>query len=326
VATAAVGVDDAGMLPDEVACDESGWEGANLSTGRSDVIAYASVRLTAEAAADCLRQLGGRAGPAPREFKASHVLRPVRRSTVTSLLGPAGPLHGKAFVHLTDKAYFVVGRALDLVLGQSAEAASAGLAADPRLTDLAAKLTRDRRPAFLAACNAVVRIEKPWQVREPVDAFIDLVEELRPVRSVAYAARAQLLEDRVLHPAGEPLIPALARTVLHWSRGGTTDVAIVHDEQSALTERRIRWLERQLLPPGRELRFRQVDSRTDRRVQVADVLAGLARRLAADALHGRGDAELCRLLRPFVDPGSRWCDEPSWSTMARPAGSRAAAC
>ena len=36
--------------------------------------------------------------------------RAAGRSTVTSLLGPAGPLHGNALVHLTDKAYFVVGR------------------------------------------------------------------------------------------------------------------------------------------------------------------------------------------------------------------------
>jgi hypothetical protein len=307
----------------DVACDESGWEGANLSTGRSDVIAYASVRVSTDAAASLLGDLGGRSGPAPREFKASQVLRRVGRSTVIRLLGS---LHGNALVHLTDKAYFVVGRALDLVLGNSAETASAGLVADPRLTELAATLTRDRSDAFLAACNAVVRIEKPWLVHEPVDAFIDLVEDLQPARDVAYAARARLLDDRVLHPAGEPLIPALARTVLHWSRGGATDVAIVHDEQSALTERRIRWLERQLLPPDRVLRFRQVDSRTDPRVQVADVLAGLARRLATAALHGRGDAELCRLLGPYVDPGSRWCDEPSWSMLATPAGSRAAAC
>jgi hypothetical protein len=307
----------------DVACDESGWEGANLSTGRSDVIAYASVRLNAEAAASLLRDLGGHAAPAVREFKASQVLRRVGRSTVIRLLGV---LQGNAFVHLTDKAYFVVGRALDLVLGDSTETASAGLVIDKRLMRLAAVLTRDRGPDFVAACNAVVRVEKPWLVREPVDALIDLIDELRPARSAAYAARARLLEDRVLHPPGEPLIPALARTVLHWSRGGTTDVAIVHDEQSALTERRIRWLERQLLPPDRVLRFRQVDSRTDSRVQVADVLAGLARRLATNALHGRGDAELCRLLGAYVDPGSRWCDEPSWSLLATPAGSRAAAC
>ncbi len=342
------GVDDAGIEQTEhptvgpaheIACDESGWEGANLVAGSSDVIAYASVRLSAEAATEYLCELSGRAGRVTREYKASRVLRADRRSTVTSLLGPAGPIHGNAFVHLTEKAYFVVGRVLDLILGQSAEAASAGLVADRRLTTLATTLSRegpeafghDRWQAFLAASNAILRTSKPPNVREPVDAFVGLVEtlteldgrsrlgaildELRRARSVAYAARAQLLEHHVIQPALEPLIPALARTVLHWSRDGGTDVSIVHDEQSALTERRIRRLERQVLPPGRLLRFRQVDSRTDPRIQMADVLAGVARRLAADELHGRGDAEFGELLRAYIDPASRWCDERSWSRL-----------
>jgi hypothetical protein len=331
--------DDSGITQHEIACDESGWEGANLVAGGSDVIAYASVRLSVDAAARCLREVGGRAGHLAREHKASHVLRSDRRSTVTSLLGPSGPLHGNAFVHLTDKAHFVVGRVLDLVLGQSADTASAGLAADPRLTALATTLSRegpeafgpDRWQAFLVASNAILRTRKRHTVREPVDAFVDLVEtlakrqagsrvgaildELRQARPVAYAARARILEDHVLQPTLEPLIPALARTILHWSRDGETDVSIVHDEQSALTEARVRRLERQLLPPGRSLRFRQVDSRTDPRVQVADVLAGVARTLATDELRGSGDAALAELLRGYVDPASRWSDERSWARL-----------
>lgn len=306
----------------EIACDESGWEGANLVAGNSEVIAYASVRLSVDAAAECLGELGGGARHVPREYKASQVLRGDRRSTVTRLLGPAGPIHGNAFVHLTEKSYFVVGRVIDLVLGQSADAASAGLVVDRRLTGLATTLSRqgpeafgrDRWQAFLAASNAVLRTWKPRNVHEPVDAFVDLVEtlaeldgggslgtildELRRGRSEAYAARIRLLEHRVLQPALEPLIPALARTILHWSRGGETDVSIVHDEQSAMTDGRIRRLERQLLPPGRFLRFRQADSRTDPRVQVADVLAGVARRHASDELRGHGDAELVGCCAP----------------------------
>ena len=321
----------------EIACDESGWEGANLVAGSSDVIAYASVRLSIDAAAEYLGELRGRAEHMKREYKASDVLRADRRATVSSLLGPGGPLCGNAFVHLTEKAYFVVTRVLDLILGQSADAASAGLAPDPRLTGLAATLLREgpeafgpeRWQAFLAAANAVLRNWKPRDVREPVDTLLDLIEtldggggglgaildELREARTAAYAARAELLENHVVQPAVEPLIPALARTILHWSEGGGTDLSIVHDEQSAMTERRIRRLERQLLPPGRILRFRQVDSRTDPRVQMADVLAGVARRLADDELGGRGDADLVGLLRGYLDPASCWSDEGSWARL-----------
>jgi hypothetical protein len=323
----------------EIACDESGWEGSNLVSGHSDVIAYASVRLSADEAEGWLGQLGGRAVASRQEYKASDVLRRDRWSAIERLLGPDGPLTGNAFVHLTDKAHFVVGRVLHLVLGESADAATTGLVPDPRLAGLATALSRhgpeaigpDRWRAFLAAANAVMQTWKPRQVREPVDAFVDLIEtfveldgdsrldavldELRRARREAYAARTRLLENRVLQPALEPLMPALARTILYWSGGGETDISIVHDEQSALTDGRIRRLERQLLPPGRFLRFRQVDSRTDQRVQLADVVAGVARRLAADELGGRGDGELAGLLRAYIDPASCWSDERSGSRL-----------
>jgi hypothetical protein len=326
-------------IADEIACDESGWEGANLVAAGSDVIAYASVRLSADAAAEYLRQLNVRPGQARREYKAAHVLRADRRAAVTNLLGPDGPLCGNAFVHLTEKSFFVLRRVMDLVLGQSADAASAGLLVDHRLTGLAMTLSREgpgafgheRWQAFLAVSNAVLRDWKPRDVREPVDAFADLartlarldgssglgeiLQELHQARTDAYEARARLLENHVLQPAVEALIPAFARTILYWSRGGMVDVSIVHDEQSALSDRRVRLLEGQLMPPGRFLRFRQVDSRTDPRVQVADVLAGVARRLAADELHGHGDAELGPLLRAYIDPLSCWSDARSWARL-----------
>jgi hypothetical protein len=332
----------------EIACDESGWEGSNLVTGSSPVIAYASVRLSLEAAQTCIRELHSRLGRRALEYKASHVLRAKRRPVVKWLLGPAGPLHGNALVHLTENAYFIVGRTLDLFLGRSAESASAGLHGGERLTTLARTLCRegpgvlgeDRWRAFLLASNTALRTNKPRNIREPVDAFVDLVEtlhgldgdshvgailgELRRARTDGYAVRAELLENRVLRPALEPLIPALASTILHWPRDEHT-VAIVHDEQSALTERRMEWLEQLLLEPslgvvrprrnGRLIHLRQVDSRTEPRVQIADLLAGVARRIAADALHGRNDPALCELLRTYVDSGSRWSDERSWSRI-----------
>jgi len=328
----------------EIACDESGWEGSNLAAGNSDVIAHASVRLDLDMAADCIRALRGRSGQHSYEYKASHLLRTKGGADLAGFLGPSGPVHGRARVHLTHKSCFVLGRALDLFIGGSVDAASLGLRPDQRLVSLAARLCRvgpdtfGREPwqAFLGATNLVLRADRRRGVRAPVDAFFGQVEvlrtldggsrvgrildELRNGRQDAYSARARLLEDRALQPVLEPLIPALARTVLHWSRG-SHPVAFVHDEQSALTERRIRRLEQILAAPplemirlparGHFIRFRQVDSRTDPRVQVADLLAGVARRVAADELRGRSDPDLTALLRPYVDPASRWCEQLS---------------
>lgn len=91
--------------------------------------------------------------------------------------------------------------------------------------------------------------------------------------------------DPHVPPPLEPLLPALAETVLLWAAGGRR-VMVVHDEQSALTDGRLRRL-REVL--GVDARGRPVlvglvavDSRDDPRVQVADMLAGLARRAPAD--------------------------------------------
>lgn len=325
----------------EIACDESGWEGANLVAGGSDVIAYASVRLDAEAAAECISQLCSRVGHSAIEYKASQVLRPNRRPAVAWLLGPAGPLYGNASVHLTEKSFFVVGRVLDLLLGDSVDTTSAGLREDDRLRRLALVLCRDgpaafggdRWRAFLAAANMVLRTRKPRHIDEPVDVFLDIVDalpgldggkqvgaildELRHARHRAHAARAALVQNHMLQPALEPLIPALARTILHWCRGGV-GVSVVHDEQSALTVRRIELLEQLLFAPdcaGGYLRLEHVDSRRDPRVQVADLLAGIARRVASDELNDRGDPGLCELVRPYIDPTSRWSDERSWKQL-----------
>ena len=321
----------------EIACDESGWEGSNLATANSDVIAHASVRLHIDGAAECIRVLRGRPGQHSYEFKASHLMRANGGSGLGEFLGPSGPVYGRATVHLTHKSCFVLGRILDLFVGGWADVESVGLRPHRRVADLATRLCRagpdmfGREPwlAFMVAANVFLRADRRGLVREPVDAFLDqvallrtldgdgLLQDLRDGRREAYSARKRLLDDHVLHPVLEPLIPAVARTILRWSHG-LHPVAIIHDEQSALTERRMRRLEQILAAPpleliqlparGRFIDFRQVDSRTDPRVQVADLLAGVARRVAADELLDRSDPDLTALLRPYIDSASRWCE------------------
>jgi hypothetical protein len=99
------------------------------------------------------------------------------------------------------------------------------------------------------------------------------------------------------------MLPALAETVLFWS-GGQRRVLVIHDEQSALTADRLRRLQRILAggtgsspagageagaSPARVSPLAglvTVDSRDDPRVQVADLLAGVARRLPGTVDNG----------------------------------------
>jgi hypothetical protein len=108
-------------------------------------------------------------------------------------------------------------------------------------------------------------------------------------------------------------LPALVETVLFWS-GGQRQVLVIHDEQSALTADRLRRLQRLLadnagLPVGDADRagappavasplagLVTVDSRDDPRIQVADLLAGIAR-----ASPGKGHPEA---LEHFLSPTS----------------------
>jgi hypothetical protein len=98
------------------------------------------------------------------------------------------------------------------------------------------------------------------------------------------------------------MLPALAETVLFWS-GGQRRVLVIHDEQSALTAGRLGRLQQVLAgvapsPAGLSplAGLVMVDSRDDPRVQVADLLAGVARRLPGIVDDGP--------LQPFLSPTS----------------------
>ena len=156
-----------------------------------------------------------------------------------------------------------------------------------------------------------MRTHNRWLPKDPIGAFYalpGLSDEIRRARPAIEEVRAAHERDRKLTPLMEPVIPALARTVEAWL-ATAPEVEVVHDEQSALTKERLADIAATVARrhPGRRLAgVRLVDSRADPRVQVADLLAGVARRVASDALAGRPDQALTALLRPYVHPESTW--------------------
>ncbi|TWP50912.1 DUF3800 domain-containing protein [Lentzea tibetensis] len=110
----------------------------------------------------------------------------------------------------------------------------------------------------------------------------------------------------------DPLYPAILRAVELWPG----QVSIVHDQYRSLTDDRISQL-KSLSPRLADLTL--VDSRSDARVQLADFLAGVARRIASDFLNGRGDEELIALLKPYVDRSSVW-DPIGFAQLIHPIG------
>ncbi|NUT29816.1 MAG: DUF3800 domain-containing protein [Streptomyces sp.] len=308
----------------EVACDESGSDGENLTGGNTDVFAHGSVRMPVDSAAAYVQEIRDRIRSPAEEYKANHLLREKHRAVLEWLLAPAGPIHGNAQVHLVEKAYFVVDRAVDLLLGDDAEAL--GLYRAGR-QDFGDGLWRE----FLTAANQLLRVRNGGAPGEPVDAFFravgvlrradcrtELAETLRQLaaaRSLADSYRARLLEGPPLIPVLNPLLPSIVRTAAHWSAGGQS-VCLVHDRQNMLTPDRVAWIEETARRAGVGFGgLRLVHSRLDPRVQLADFLAGIARKIASDELNGHGDPALTTLLRPYVDPASIWGEERSWAVL-----------
>ncbi|MFF4192916.1 hypothetical protein [Nonomuraea sp. NPDC001831] len=345
----------AGVPPDgrpvEIACDESGAEGEKLVGGNTDVFAHAGVSLDVAAAADCVRELRLRAPSPVTEYKAGHVLREKNRATLVWLLGPSGPILGRARVHLTDKAYFAVSKVTDLLAGHHS---SLGLDQDERSAARAVTLYQEGRrafgparwTAFLDAFNHLLRARNGRGPEISADAAFELVADLRTTPGPAgeimdelWAARplvdaftARLLDDPHVFPALDPLIPAIAHAVAHWGAGGRP-VSVVHDRQTTLTEERVERLRQLLARPNGPVgplvltSLTLVASHLDPRVQVADIVAGVARKIASEELNGRGDPELTGLLRPYVDLASVWPDERSRAALieGQPSQARASA-
>ena len=299
----------------EIACDESGFSGTNLLDASTPVIAHASVDLSRDEAAGLIATVRSGSRWSLSELKSGQVLRDGRAGE--SLEGLLQALTGRAHVHLVDKEYFLVTRIVDLLLAEPSYAAGTRLTQHQRPAALA--VYRARRSggrdwdAFLVAFADLVRTKRrrgpdgdladrflrarDSLVSHGLEATADgVLRDLDRARVVAVASRLSE-DDRSVPPPLEPMLPALAETVLFWSNG-QRQVLVIHDEQSALTADRLRRLQQVLadrtVSPLAGLVT--VDSRDDPRVQVADLLAGLARRTCGTREDDR--------LRPFLSPTS----------------------
>jgi hypothetical protein len=324
-------VDVVGGAVVEIACDESGFSGSNLFDPATPVITHASVDLHVGEAVGLIAALRSAFRCSPGEFKSGQFLRSPQAGEALEWL--LAGLSGRAHVHLVDKEYFLVTRIVDLFLAEPSYAAGTRLTQEHRAAALS--LYRARRSAgcdwgvFLAAFVELVRIKRRHRpdrrvlerffqardalVRDGLGAQAEgVLDEFSRPRVWAVLTRLSD-EDRSIPPPLEPMLPALAETVLFWS-GGQRQVLVIHDEQSALTAGRLSRLQQVLadgagsLPAGADEAAASparvsplaglvtVDSRDDPRVQVADLLAGMARRLPGTVIDGP--------LQPFLSPTS----------------------
>jgi hypothetical protein len=324
-------LDGVGGAVVEIACDESGFSGTNLLDVATPVFTHASVDLRVDEAVELLGALRSGFPWALNEVKSGQFLRAAQAGEALERLLTG--LSGRAHVYSVDKEYFLATRIVDLFLVEPSYAAGT-------------RLTHSQRPAALSLYRAGRAGSRDWGVfleafvkllrtkrrHQPDHAFVErflqardslaglglgadaegVLEGLSQTRVRAVLNRLAN-DDRSIPPPLEPMLPALAETVLFWS-ARQRQVLVIHDEQSALTASRLRSLQHVLTdgadplaaeahdagaPPARMSPLAglvTVDSRDDPRVQVADLLAGVARRLANSGDDG--------LLRAFLSPTS----------------------
>jgi len=214
------------------------------------------------------------------EYKSNRLLRPEQRPVLKRFLAE---LSGRAHVHVIDKTSYVATRVLELFTGEPSYGDGTRLG-----RDFAASVdTLVSRTEFLRSFLVLTRTKRLRLLDQgAIDRFFALLPAELPIsrRRVEETLLRLIEDDPAIPPPLEPLVPALAETALFWS-GGRRSVAVVHDEQSALTPGRVRrlagYLAEAVVPAPPPLSgVRQVDSRLDPRVQVADLLAGVARRAA----------------------------------------------
>jgi hypothetical protein len=319
----------AGAAMLEIACDESGFSGSNLLDAATPIFTHASVDLAVDEAIALITALRSGFACSVNEFKSGQFLR--SRQSAEALEWLLAALSGRAHVLAVDKEYFLVTRIVDLFLTEPSYAAGT-------------RLTQDQRPAALALYRGGRSRSAQW--RDFLAAFVELARAKRGHRPDHSAAERLLrardslarvglgpeaagvldaldhtrvldvlnrlaLDDRSIPPMLEPMLPALAETVLFWS-GGRRQVLVIHDEQSALTAGRLRMLQQVLTGAADASAARApvsgspttrvsplaglvtVDSRGDPRVQIADLLAGVTRR----------SPDLGGPLRSFLSPTS----------------------
>lgn len=326
----------------QIACDEAGSEGENVTSAHHPVFVHASVDLTVTESEDILERLRSVAPSQATEFKSEHLLRAGGKG-LPWLLSSGGPLDGRARAHLVDKDYFVVAKVVDLLVEEVAHAEGRDLYADREARRLAWILHRhgnralgDKWKELILAFNSLMRIKQRKGSKVTIDEFFDTMDHVRlrarrkdveKVLGVLWRARPHAhafqmrLSDPDVTPDLDPLFASLPQTARAWYEIKRMPIQIIHDHQAALTPARVDSLIRTLASPLPEFRrmappvivasIDLVDSKNDPRVQVADLLAGVSRVLASRSLSGQADSRV-PMLRPFVDIDSVWSDDKSW--------------
>lgn len=321
-----------------VACDESGNDGENLLDGSSPVFAHASVTVSSEEAAEVMAEVRARTRSQSAELKSKTIVRPKHEATARWLLQHP-LLASAAAVHLTHKRYFVVTKLFDSTVEQIAHdegydmyADGSALSAANILYFLAPTAYAEKWDELLLAfqhflraktagdaTSALASLEAAFgnvlSVKSPIGDFIGIAHAgITHLGSLSALQLGQGIDHRLR--TLDPLIAAIGATVRGWADASGKAVEIVHDAALELSPERIAAIQYNLARPeivspqlaGSEVELTDlvlVDSKHDERVQIADLIAGLARVVGEQLAAGK-EHPLLREIEPLISRYSIW--------------------
>lgn len=324
-----------------VACDESGNDGENLLGGSSPVFAHASVTMSQKAAAEIMAEVRARTRSQSAELKSKTILQPKHEATARWLL--QHPLLANASaVHLTHKRYFVVAKLFDSTVEEIARDAGYDMYADGSalsaaniLYFLAPSAYAEKWDELLLAFQHFLRAKTAGDATSALAtldaAFVDVSSVETPLRDFVGMAFTGISHLQTLSALQlgmgidhrlrtlDPLIPAVGATVAFWARVSGRPVELIHDAAPEMSPERIAAIRYNLARPeivspqqaGKGVELTNVvlvDSKHDERVQLADLVAGLAR-VVGEQLAGREEHPLFAEIEPLISQDSIWPSE-----------------
>ncbi|GAA4265976.1 hypothetical protein [Frondihabitans peucedani] len=329
----------------QVVGDESGSDGENLSSATHRTFSYGTTALSIAEAQDVVVQtreaLGSTKAEARQgsELKASKLFKK-HRTVAESLFLPGGPLAATSSVYLADKAKFLAGKMISLLveehessLGTPPAMHIQGYYADEMTDQILPALDESTRAELLSSFNALCKSYKvPFAPTGRADRFIRalrlanvagshnrrasrMLGRLWDARHEAYAIEGDDSATLDL----DPMLPTMLVVATTWHNrfhGAAFEMYI--DEYRQLTPLMFEII-KSVASSMYGVRLQdivQINSATDPRVQLADWIAGAGRIAAGEVLSGT-PSRLSDLVRPLIDPDSmrspdsalqRWLD------------------
>ncbi|ASN39196.1 hypothetical protein CGQ24_09315 [Arthrobacter sp. 7749] len=332
----------------EIYVDESGHDGENLIDGTTTVFAHGSVHMDLDDASelvDYLRKATKAQGP---ELKAKNIIG--SPTLLNYLYGPSGKLVGKTLVYLVDKEYTAVGKIIDMLVEEEANKRGINLYAAGTARQLAHDLYQHGPRALgaddwndlVSGFTSMMRTkQRKGGAKETVEGFYAKIDKYRltsgrekvsKVLGMVWQSRAHAeefqsdLEKGVDMRALDPLETSLYQLALEWYARLKMPISILHDQQTALTKpiiERILVVANNGVPLSAKVHapkielvdIKHMDSRTDPRIQLADISAGFCRQVAESALKGTENPENLEQVRHMVHYNSLWAHQPSWELI-----------